>query len=72
MPVKIGGKDQPDYTPLGVKAKRAVGLSKTSRDVNLPARGQSLGELRDLGSRAGKGVKQGRELLTKYRSQSKR
>jgi len=72
MPVKIGGKPQPDYTPLGVKVKRALGVSKTSRDVRLPAKGQSLGELRDLGAKAGQGAAKARGLLQKYRSPSKR
>jgi hypothetical protein len=72
MPVTIGGKAQPDYTPLGVKVKRALGFSKTSKDVRLPAKGESLSDLRELGRKAGQGIKQGRELLNKYRSPSKR
>lgn len=72
MPVTIDGKPQPDYTPLTVRVKRAFGFSKTSRDVNLPAPGQSLGELRDLGAKAGKGLKQAKGLLNQYRSPSKR
>jgi hypothetical protein len=70
MPVKIGGKDQPEYRPFANRAKRALGFGRTAKDVDLPASGGESPA--DLGRKIGKGAKQARELMSKYRSPSKR
>lgn len=71
MPVKIGGVDQPEYRPFTSKVKRALGFGRTAKDVDLPAEGKGASPS-ELGKKIGAGARQARELMTKYRSQSKR
>ena len=76
MPVIIGGKEQPDYRPFSSKVKRTLGLGGSRKDVNLPletsTRRVATDTPEDLGRKIGKGARQARELLSKYRSPSKR